>query len=62
MKTESILVPETAVPTAIDGGRYILSTVNDMLYEVGYSDTKALRDVFRKHNGMFPIDSRKKYN
>jgi transcriptional regulator GlxA family with amidase domain len=37
-------------------------TVNEVMYEVGYSDTKAFRDVFRKHTAMSPLDYRKKYN
>ncbi len=56
MKTESILVPETAAPTATNGGCYMLSTGNDILYEAGYFDTMALRDVFSIHNGIFSLD------
>lgn len=37
-------------------------TVNEIMYEVGYSDRKAFRDVFRKVTGMLPIDYREKYN
>jgi transcriptional regulator GlxA family with amidase domain len=37
-------------------------TVNEVMYEVGYSDTKAFRDVFRKYTGMTPIDYRNRYN
>lgn len=37
-------------------------TVNEVMYEVGYSDMKAFREVFRKVTGMSPLDYRKKYN
>jgi len=32
------------------------------MYEVGYADTKAFRDVFKKVTGMSPLDYRSKYN
>lgn len=37
-------------------------TVNEVMYEVGYSDIKAFRDVFRKITGMSPLEYRNKYN
>ncbi|MEO5569555.1 MAG: helix-turn-helix domain-containing protein [Bacteroidia bacterium] len=37
-------------------------TINEVMYEVGYSDVKAFREVFRKVTGMSPIDYRSKYN
>jgi len=37
-------------------------TVNEVMYEVGYTDTKAFREVFKKVTGMSPIDYRNKYN
>lgn len=36
--------------------------VSEIMYEVGYSDTKAFRDVFRKITGLSPIEYRNKYN
>lgn len=36
--------------------------VSEVMFEVGYSDTKAFRDVFKKHTDMSPIEYRKKYN
>jgi transcriptional regulator GlxA family with amidase domain len=38
------------------------STVNEVMYDVGYTDIKAFRDVFKKITGMSPIDYRTKYN
>ncbi len=37
-------------------------TVNEVMYEVGYSDAKAFREVFRKITGMSPLEYRSKYN
>ncbi|HAK80600.1 MAG TPA: AraC family transcriptional regulator [Runella sp.] len=37
-------------------------TVNEVMYDVGYSDTKAFRDVFKKVTGLSPIDYKNKYN
>ena len=31
------------------------------MYEVGYSDVKAFREVFRKIAGMSPLEYKKKY-
>jgi AraC-like DNA-binding protein len=43
----------------IETGR---KTVNEVMFEVGYTDTKAFRDVFKKVAGMSPVDYRNKYN
>ncbi|AWW31099.1 AraC family transcriptional regulator [Echinicola strongylocentroti] len=37
-------------------------TINEVMYEVGYSDTKAFREVFRKITGITPQHYRNKYN
>ncbi|HEX5652816.1 MAG TPA: helix-turn-helix domain-containing protein [Chitinophagaceae bacterium] len=37
-------------------------TVNELMYDVGYSDNKAFRTVFKKFTGLSPIDYRNKYN
>jgi transcriptional regulator GlxA family with amidase domain len=36
-------------------------TVNEVMYEVGYNDTKAFREVFKKITGLSPVDYRSKY-
>lgn len=36
--------------------------VNEVMYEVGYSDIKAFRTVFKKITGLLPVDYRNKYN
>jgi len=36
-------------------------TINEVMYEVGYSDLKAFREVFRKITGISPLEYRNKY-
>ncbi len=36
--------------------------VNEVMYDVGYSDAKAFRNTFKKITGLSPIDYRNKYN
>ncbi|MBO9618076.1 MAG: helix-turn-helix domain-containing protein [Niabella sp.] len=35
--------------------------INEVMYDVGYTDTKAFRDVFKKVTGLTPIEYRNKY-
>jgi transcriptional regulator GlxA family with amidase domain len=37
-------------------------TINEVMYEVGYSDEKAFRDVFRKITGLTPLEYKGQYN
>ena len=37
-------------------------TVNEVMYDVGYSDVKAFREVFRKITGLSPLEYKNKYN
>lgn len=37
-------------------------TVNEVMYEVGYADPKAFREVFRKITGIAPLEYRNKFN
>lgn len=36
--------------------------INEVMYEVGYNDTKAFRTTFKKITGLSPIEYRNKYN
>lgn len=36
--------------------------VNEVMYDVGYSDTKAFRTMFKKITGLSPMDYKNKYN
>jgi len=48
-----------AAKKGLETGR---KNVNEMMYEVGYSDTKAFRNIFKKTTGLSPIEYRNKYN
>ncbi len=37
-------------------------TIHEVMYDVGYSDLKAFREVFRKITGMSPLEYRGRYN
>jgi len=36
--------------------------INEVMFDVGYTDTKAFRTVFKKITGLTPIEYRNKYN
>ncbi|MEO7444338.1 MAG: helix-turn-helix domain-containing protein [Ferruginibacter sp.] len=36
--------------------------VSEVMYEVGYNDSKAFRNIFKRLTGMSPVDYRSKYN
>jgi transcriptional regulator GlxA family with amidase domain len=36
--------------------------VNEVMYDVGYSDTKAFRNVFKKITGLSPVEYKNKYS
>jgi len=38
------------------------NTVNEIMYEVGYKDAKAFRDVFNRITGLSPLEYKSKYN
>lgn len=37
-------------------------TVNEVMYEVGYNDTKAFREVFNRITGLSPVDYKSKFH
>jgi transcriptional regulator GlxA family with amidase domain len=39
-----------------------VKTVHEVMYEVGYSDAKAFREVFRRITGLSPMEYRNRYN
>ena len=47
-----------AAKKALEQGR---KTVNEVMYDVGYNDTKAFREVFKKITDMTPVDYRNRY-
>lgn len=48
-----------AAKKAFEGSR---KTVNEVMYDVGYSDAKAFREIFRRLTGMSPLEYRGRYN
>lgn len=48
-----------AARTSLENTR---KTVNEVMYDVGYSDTKAFRDVFSRVTGMSPLDYKARYS
>jgi len=44
---------------SLEGSR---KNVSEVMFDVGYTDTKAFRDVFKKITGLTPIEYRNKYN
>ncbi len=48
-----------AAKKGLETGR---KNVNELMYEVGYNDTKAFRNVFKRTTGLSPIEYRNKYN
>ncbi len=36
--------------------------INEVMFEVGYTDTKAFRTIFKKVTGLTPVEYRNKYN
>jgi transcriptional regulator GlxA family with amidase domain len=37
-------------------------TINEVMYDVGYSDVKAFREVFRRITGISPVEYKERYN
>jgi transcriptional regulator GlxA family with amidase domain len=52
-------VKTEAAKKQLEHGR---KTVNEVMYDIGYNDAKAFRDVFKKITGMSPVDYRNRYN
>lgn len=48
-----------AAKKALEGTR---KTVTEVMYDVGYIDTKAFREVFSRVTGMSPVDYKSRYN
>ena len=49
---------EAAKKQLENGGK----NINEVMYDVGYTDTKAFRTVFKKITGLSPIEYRNRYN
>jgi transcriptional regulator GlxA family with amidase domain len=64
-KATSNTVVEYVQRVKIEAAKKSLETsrknVNEVMYDVGYSDTKAFRTTFKKITGLSPVDYRNKY-
>lgn len=47
-----------AIKKQLELGR---KTINEIIFEIGYNDINAFRNVFKKYTGMSPVDYRRKY-
>lgn len=65
-KATSNTVTEYVQRVKVEAAKKDLETtrknVNEVMYDVGYSDTKSFRDLFRRITGLTPIEYREKYN
>jgi transcriptional regulator GlxA family with amidase domain len=48
-----------AAKRSFEGSR---KNINEVMYEVGYTDAKAFRNIFKKATGLTPLQYRNKYN
>jgi transcriptional regulator GlxA family with amidase domain len=48
-----------AAKKTLETGR---KNINEVMYDVGYSDTKAFRTIFKRITGLSPVSYRNKYN
>ncbi len=48
-----------AAKKTLENGR---KNINEVMYDVGYSDTKAFRTIFKRVTGLPPVEYRNKYN
>ncbi len=55
-------IQRVKVEAAKKGLETTSGNITDIMFSVGYSDTKAFRNVFRKYTGMSPLNYKKKYN
>lgn len=62
MNTPSEYIQRVKVEAAKKSFESLNENVNEVMYNVGYSDPKAFRDIFRKYTGLSPNDYKLKYN
>jgi transcriptional regulator GlxA family with amidase domain len=55
-------IQRVKVEAAKKGFESSRKNINEVMYDVGYSDTKAFRTIFRKVTGLSPVEYRNKYN
>jgi len=55
-------IQRVKVEVAKKGFETSSKNINEIMYDVGYSDTKAFRSTFKKITGLSPIEYKNKYN
>jgi transcriptional regulator GlxA family with amidase domain len=55
-------VQRVKVEAAKRGFETSRKNINEVMYEVGYTDTKAFRNIFKRITGLTPVEYRNKYN
>ncbi len=55
-------IQRVKIEAAKKGFETSMKNINEVMYEVGYSDVKAFRTVFRKVTGLSPVEYKNKYN
>jgi transcriptional regulator GlxA family with amidase domain len=60
--TVSEYIQRVKVEVAKKGFESSRKNINEIMWEVGYSDTKAFRTIFKKTTGLSPLEYRNKYN
>lgn len=46
----------------LDNGESYAQELNEVMFDVDYTDTKAFRTIFKKITGLTPIENRNKFN
>lgn len=60
--TPSEYIQRVKVEAAKKSFESLSENINEVMYQVGYSDPKAFRDIFKKYTGLSPNDYKQKYN
>ncbi len=55
-------IQRVKVETAKHALESSLQTINEVMFSIGYSDTKAFRNLFKRYTGLTPANYKQKYN
>ncbi len=60
--TVSAYIQRVKIEAAKKGFETSRKNISEIMYDVGYSDTKAFRTMFKRTTGLSPVEYRKRYN
>jgi transcriptional regulator GlxA family with amidase domain len=60
--TVSAYIQRVKIEAAKKSFETSIKNISEIMYDVGYSDTKTFRTIFKKTTGLSPIEYRNKYN